>query len=117
MSLRDAALWAGVFALTWLEAVIVTRGGKADRASTTCRTWRRSLHAANWDAAFEIIALSGTLLIITESKWLIIPVVAGGWIGTVVELERRRKKFRRNAGRLGRRRRTSTNIQSQSDVP
>ena len=92
--MQTALLWLGVFTLTWLEALILTRGGKADRSSTTCATNRRSIHAANWDAAFELIAAVGMYLIVKESAWLLIPIVTGGWLGTYTELERRRKRWR-----------------------
>lgn len=95
-----AILWPAIFLITVLETLIATWEGRADRLSTTSKTYRWSLKAANWAGAFELVLFVDILVIVHEGPSVLIPILAGAWLGKFYACEARRKKFRRNAGRL-----------------
>lgn len=97
--MRDALLWLVVFALTIAETWVATAEGRADRQATTAKHNRFSLTAAHWAAAFEALLLIDIILIAKESIWLGVPIIIGAWLGKYAAVERRRRKWRRNAGR------------------
>lgn len=113
--MHTAVLWLLAFGLAWVENLIATRGGRADRQSTSCRTNKFSIIAANWDVAFGVVLLVDTALVVTQGYDLILPIAAGSWLGTYTELERRRSKFR---SRTKRRKspRASTTPKEATDV-
>lgn len=102
-----AAVWLGIFTITLLEVLISTWEGRADRRSTTAKTMRYSVIAANWAVAFEIVLFLDLWILVKEGLPILIPISAGAWIGKFWALERRRKKFRANAGRLRKKHRHS----------
>lgn len=110
------ALWLAAFGLTWIENVISTRGGRADRQSTASKTNRYSKIAANWDVLFNIVLLVDTWLVVSQGFELLIPISAGAWLGTYTELERRRAKFRSRTKRRKSPRASNTNESQANDV-
>jgi len=99
--IRDGLLWLAVFGITVAETLIATWESRADRRSTTARTNSWSLRSSHWAAAFELVLFLDVWLIVTEGWPIIFPILAGAWLGKFWSLERRRKKFRANAGRFG----------------
>lgn len=93
-------LWPAIFLITLAETLIATWEGRADRRSTTAKTIRWSIIAANWALGFEIVLLVDLYILVKEGPTIIIPIGAGAWIGKMWACERRRRKFRKNAGRL-----------------
>lgn len=93
-------LWPAIFLITLAETLIGTWEGRADRRSTTAKTMRWSIIAANWAVSFEVVLLVDLYILVKEGPAIIIPIGAGAWIGKLWACERRRRKFRKNAGRL-----------------
>lgn len=92
--------WPAIFLITLAETLIGTWEGRADRASTTSKTMRWSIIAGNWAVSFEVVLMVDLYILVKEGWPIIIPIAVGAWIGKVWACERRRRKFRKNAGRL-----------------
>lgn len=91
---RDAILAVAVFALTWAEVVVCTKGGRADRQSTSCKTSRKSWEAAGWEGAHVVILVAYTYIVIRQSLWFAVPEFVAAVLSKRWALEKRRKKFR-----------------------
>lgn len=94
------AVWLGIFTITLLEVLISTWEGRADRKSTTAKTMRYSVIAANWAVAFEIVLFMDLWILVKEGLPILIPISAGAWIGKFWALEHRRRNFRPRPRRL-----------------
>lgn len=108
-------LWPAIFLITVLETLISTWEGRADRRSTTSKTRRLSMIAANWAGSFELVLFVDILVVVHEGWRVMIPILAGAWIGKFYACEQRRKKFRANAGRLRKKARRGTISVSQPE--
>jgi len=97
--MRSVLLAVVAFALTWAESVVCIKGGRADRQSTYCATSRKSSEAALYAGLHEAVLVAYGALVYKESLWLAIPVIAASLLSTRWALERRRKKWRANAGK------------------
>jgi hypothetical protein len=91
---RDAFLAVLVFALTWAEVVVCTKGGRADRQSTSCKTSRKSWEAAGWEGAHVVILVAYTYIVIRQSLWFAVPEFVAAILSKRWALEARRRKFR-----------------------
>ena len=94
--MRMFAIYIGIFFITVAETLIATWERRADRQSTYANHNRFSLKAANWSAAFELVLFIDILVIVHEGLGIIIPILAGAWLGEYYALEKRRKKWREN---------------------
>jgi hypothetical protein len=92
---RDILLGVLAFALTWVEVVVCTKGARADRQSTYCKTSRKSNEAAVYEGLHEAIIIAYTVLVVKEALWLALPVITAAVLSRRWTLERRRRKFRR----------------------
>lgn len=92
--MRDALLAVLVFALTWAEVVVCTKGGRADRQSTYCPNSRKSWEAAAYEGAHVVILVAYTYIVIRQSLWFAVPEFAAAILSKRWALEKRRRKFR-----------------------
>lgn len=92
--MNPALFGAAAFLLTFIETVVSTKEGRADRQATSCKDNRFSKQAAHWAGVFEALLLVDMILLYKEPGWVFLPIVAGAWIGKYWSVERRRKKFR-----------------------
>lgn len=92
-AMNRALLWAAVFIITVLETLIATWEGRADRQATSSRSRKWSLRAAHWAAAFELVLFVDIMLLVKEGWTILVPILAGAWIGKYAAVERRRRKW------------------------
>lgn len=97
--MRDAFLSVLVFALTWAEVVVCTKGGRADRRSTYSKTSRQSWEAAGYEGAHTVILVAYTYIVIRQSLWFAVPELVAAVLSKRWALEKRRRKWWANAGK------------------
>lgn len=88
------------FAITFAETWIASRERHHERISRTYPTMRHSLLSAGWAQLFELILIADILLSVADPKAIIPWVVVGAGIGQFLAVEKTRRKFRKNAGKV-----------------
>ncbi len=118
--MTNAVAFAGPFAfvITFAETWIASRERYWERQAKK-KTKRESIYSANWSLAFEIVLLVDIVLTVAEPLAIGPWVAVGAWLGQYWSVEKQRRKWRANVGRIEniRRKRNRGAIASESLAP